>query len=78
MEIQFSREELVNAFDTLDCMREQGSVNMFGASIPLAETLGWDESEARKVVVLWMKTFDEDKNVDTRVDEVFEVKEGVK
>lgn len=42
----------------LDVLRASGATNMFGAAPYLQEAFGLDRTEARKVLVYWMETFD--------------------
>lgn len=47
-------------FRFLDSLREGGSVNMFGASVPLREAYpDLSRRDAQQVVVAWMESFDE-------------------
>lgn len=43
--------------DYLDDLRESGDTNMFGAAPYVQSQFGLSKSEAREVVLYWMKTF---------------------
>ena len=58
-------QEKIN--DYLDALREDGSVNMFGAAPYIAEVFGVNQKEAREYLKNWMKGFD--KNQDNKKDE---------
>ena len=46
-------------FKFLDALREQGSVNMFGAAEPLRQMFpDLDAAEAKYILTEWMKTYD--------------------
>ena len=44
-------------FNFLDDLREDGSINMFGAAPVLVEVFGLGKHEARAVLSDWMKNF---------------------
>lgn len=44
----------------LDDLREEGSVNMFGAAPELAVEFGMNKNDARAILVYWMDTFGEE------------------
>lgn len=46
-------------FEFLGDLRQSGKTNMFGAAPYLASAFGLDLSEARKILVAWMETFDD-------------------
>jgi len=46
-------------FKFLDALRESGQINMFGAASYLVEMFDLKRSEAREIVMEWMKTFSE-------------------
>jgi len=48
---------MVNSF--LDSLRASGSVNMFGAGQYIEEAFGLKKHEARKMLVVWMETFND-------------------
>ena len=52
-----SLQEQVN--DYLDALREEGSINMFGAPPYLVEEFGVNRHEAKNLLLTWMKTFEE-------------------
>jgi len=64
--MNYDFEQLVEAFEYLDSLRESGAVNMFGASSYVAEDLGHDKRTARDLVSMWMKSYDVDKSVEDR------------
>lgn len=51
--------EFEKYFDFLDDLRESGVTNMFGASPYLVEEFGVDKSTAQRILIEWMRTFDE-------------------
>lgn len=51
-------------FEYLDCLRESGVTNMFGATPYLVEEFSIEKEEARKILKEWMDTFDERHPVD--------------
>lgn len=55
--VDHTRDELLEAFDFLDDLRESGQTNMFGASSYVMRELGWPQTETRSAVALWMETF---------------------
>jgi hypothetical protein len=48
-------QDEVNTY--LDDLREEGSVNMFGAAPYLVEDFGITSKEARAMLGVWMKTY---------------------
>ena len=52
-----SLQEQVN--DYLDALREDGSINMFGAVPYVVEEFGVNKYDARDLVKNWMQTFAE-------------------
>lgn len=46
-------------FDYLDDLRESGVTNMFGASPYLVKEFGIDRGTAQRILIEWMRTFDE-------------------
>jgi hypothetical protein len=44
----------------LNHLRESGATNMFGATPYVIEEFGLDKSEARRILSLWMKNFNEE------------------
>jgi len=44
----------------LNFLRESGATNMFGATPYVIEEFGLDKSEARRILSLWMKNFNEE------------------
>lgn len=51
--------EFERYFGFLDDLRESGVTNMFGASPYLIEEFGVDKSTAQRILIEWMRTFDE-------------------
>lgn len=51
--------EFEEYFDSLDDLRESGVTNMFGASPYVIEEFGVDKSTAQRILIEWMRTFDE-------------------
>jgi len=43
----------------LDALRESGKTNMFGAGRYLQEEFGIDRTEAREVLLEWIKNFED-------------------
>jgi hypothetical protein len=64
---ELTEDQLFEAFEYLDDLRESGATNMFGASTYVARDLGYARSEAREVSLLWMSTFDGESTVTERV-----------
>jgi hypothetical protein len=64
---ELTKEELTEAFEYLDELRESGRTNMFGAPAYVEDELGWSESEAREATKFWMATFDRKSSVEDRV-----------
>ena len=56
--ILFTKQELTSYFEYLDELRESGDVDMWGASLPLAETFSINQRDASDLVGLWIKSFD--------------------
>jgi hypothetical protein len=44
----------------LDNLRDSGRINMFGAAPYLEKAFGLSKSEAREVLLQWMKSFNRD------------------
>jgi hypothetical protein len=53
-----NKDELMEAFDYLDELRETGETNMFGAASYIISDLGWHRDAARAATLAWMETFD--------------------
>lgn len=66
------REQLLEAFQYLDELRESGRTNMWGASEYVRAELVYPKDEAREVTLLWMKTFDGETSVEDRVNALME------
>lgn len=64
---ELTRDEIAEGFEYLDVLRTTGVTNMFGAGEYLQGAFGWDKGTSRKVLQLWMKTFDRDLPADERV-----------
>ncbi len=69
-EAQFTSEQLTEAFEYLDELRESGRTNMFGAPAYVENELGWERQDARTVTGLWMDTFTPDTALEDRVSAV--------
>ena len=54
-------------FKYLDTLRESGRTNMYGAALFLEEERGVSSETAKKVTLLWMRTFDGKSPLDDRV-----------
>ena len=54
-------------FTFLDNLRKSGATNMFGAAPYLQNSFGIDRTEARKIHIAWMETFDGQTSVADRV-----------
>jgi hypothetical protein len=44
----------------LNILRDSGATNMFGATPYVIEEFGLDKSEARRILSLWMKNFNDE------------------
>lgn len=64
---ELTEDQLVEAFEYLDELRESGETNMFGASNYVMRDLGYERKEARDVTTAWMSTFDPASTVAERV-----------
>ncbi len=64
--MDYDFDQLVEAFAYLDDLRESGAVNMFGASKYVAQDLCHDNTTARSLVSMWMKSYDGDSSVEDR------------
>lgn len=51
--------EFEEYFEYLDDLRESGVTNMYGASPYLVEEFGVDLSTAQRILIEWMRTFNE-------------------
>jgi len=56
----FAEKELSRYFRFLDDLRGSGETNMFGAGPFIQSEFGLTRSDAREVVMEWMRTFDPD------------------
>ena len=52
-------EKYFEEFEYLNTLRESGVTNMFGSSPYLQQAFGIDKSEAKTILALWMKSFEE-------------------
>jgi hydroxylamine reductase (hybrid-cluster protein) len=72
--ISFDDNELHDAFEYLDTLRQSCETNMMGAGHNVANKFSWDKRKAHKALVLWIKTYaqddteDETITLDDRVD----------
>lgn len=46
-------------FEYLNELRDSGITNMFGAASYLADDYGLSKKDARRIVLAWMKSFEE-------------------
>jgi hypothetical protein len=67
-----NRDDLNSIFRYLDRLRDSGAVNMFGVRLMVSAQFGIDKGEAGKALAAWMGSYDPDKTVDARVDQVLE------
>ena len=58
--------DLANAFGYLDTLRKSGVTNMFGATPYLQREFSMSEKDAQRVLRLWMVTFDDESDPETR------------
>lgn len=65
---EHTEDQLYEAFEYLDELRESGVANMFGASTYVQRDLGYDRNEARSVSLLWMEFFDSKSTMKERVE----------
>lgn len=56
--MNYDFDQLVDAFEYLDVLRESGAVNMFGATDYLVQDLDYDRKTARELLQMWMKSYD--------------------
>ena len=70
MELDY--QELYDGFLYLDELRDGGSVNMYGATSLLAQHLDIDKYKAKDIWKLWIETFDEDMELEERIDMALE------
>lgn len=61
------QENLEAMFYYLDELRESGSTNMFGAAPYLQQEFMVSSKEARKILTMWMATFDGHTSLGSRV-----------
>jgi hypothetical protein len=64
--MDYDFEQLVEAFEYLDNLRESGAVNMFGAASYVAQELGHDKATSRELLSMWMKSFDPEVTAEDR------------
>ena len=55
-------------FDFLVALRDSGATNMFGATPYLQDAFGLSKSEARKILSEWMKSFNEGKLTESKLE----------
>lgn len=67
---EFHPLDVIEYFEFLDDLRDEGSVNMFGAA-PYLESAHreLDIQDARKILGAWQKTFDSEKSPEDRAYE---------
>lgn len=51
--------DIVATLEDLDNLRDEGSMNMFGATTWLQNELGMQKNDARAIHAFWMRTFSE-------------------
>ena len=51
--------EIEEVFEFLDDLKEDGSVNMFGAMPNIMHEFGVERDEARRLLGMWMETYAE-------------------
>lgn len=62
----FLPDNLAEAFEYLDALRESGVTNMFGAAPYVQRELGFDRDTSRRVLSAWMGTFDRETSPEDR------------
>jgi hypothetical protein len=65
----FDRDEVIEAFNYLDTLRESGMMNMFAAPKYLQQALSYSDEQAEMLFFAWRDTFDRILDVQTRADE---------
>ena len=66
MRINFNEEELMDAFEFLDGLRESGVTNMWGAPAYVEKRFpDWGGDKAGKAFLLWKETFVRDDGRDS-------------
>lgn len=55
----FSKDEIDQFFEYLDELRGSGETNMYGASSYLMEEFGLTKQDSRRILSVWMNTFEE-------------------
>jgi len=50
-------EQKLEYFEYLDLLKESGETNMFGAANYLEDEFGLKKSEARQILLEWMKSY---------------------
>lgn len=66
----YTVEQLTDYFYYLDCLRESGATNMWGAGSFLEEEYGMNGSQSKVVLLAWMRSFDKDASCETRARKV--------
>lgn len=61
------QEKLQEMFEYLDDLRACGDTNMFGAAPYLQQEFMVSSKEARKILTMWMSTYDGHTNLGSRV-----------
>jgi hypothetical protein len=72
--ISFTADELTEAFEYLDALRESGRTNMWAAHGFLCRDLLWPDKEANEATGLWMQTFSKERPVEARVAQAIEAR----
>jgi hypothetical protein len=65
---ELTENELFEAFEYLDELRESGVTNMFGAPAYVESDLGWTKKQSMDAAMLWMSTFDDELTMSQRVE----------
>lgn len=66
--MDYTLEQLVEAFEYLDEVRESGNINMFDSSRYVAANLRHDIKTARSIVSLWMQTYNDELSITDRAN----------
>lgn len=52
-----TEEQIQEAYNFLDDLRESGATNMFGAGPYIEATLGYSKRVSRELLISWMKQY---------------------
>lgn len=64
------REDYIRYFKYLDRLRSSGLTNMLGAGKYLEDAYRLSNNQARTVLLAWIDSFDDESDVNERVDSV--------